>query len=293
LTNKKTFDFILVDIATLIYLFILSLVVLIFSGNEPHWYLYILFNLLVSAIVLWMAGWVSRSPSGVARFFRHWYPIISFSFLYEETRDLIHLIFPYWFDNWINALELRLFGVYPTVWLESFFCPALNEYAMFSYFSYYFLLPILGIFLYFNRKLKEFDHLVFTSAVVFYVSYLGFIWMPVEGPRFCLSTLHHLKLEGPFFTKIVRGIVDAAGLHGGCMPSSHVAVALVVLVMAYRYHKTLFFFLCPIIVTLFVATVYGRFHYATDVVAGILVGIVSIIFCDKINAIWQRNRAGT
>lgn len=289
MTNKKSFDFILVDIATLIYLFILSLVVIIFSGNELHWYLYVLFNLSVSVIVLWMAGWVSRRPSGVFRFFRHWYPIIIFSFLYEETRGLIHLIFPYWFDNWINILELKLFGVYPTVWLESFFCAGLNEYVMSCYFFYYFLLPTLGAFLYFNHKLKEFDHLTFTSAVAFYISYLGFILIPVEGPRFCLSALHHLKLEGPFFTKLVQKVIDMGGLHGGCMPSSHVAVALVVLIFAYRYHKTLFFIMCPIVVTLFVATVYGRFHYVSDVIAGLIVGGISILVCDKISVIWQRN----
>ena len=291
--KRKVFDFILVDIAILIYLFSLSLLVLIFSHKQAYWYLYILFNLLVCGIVFLMAGWLSRKPSGVARFFRHWYPIILFTFLYEETRGLIHLIFPYWFDNWINILELKLFGAYPTVWVESFFCPILNEYMMFCYFSYYFLLPVLGIILYFSKKMKEFDHLTFTSAVAFYISYLGFILMPVEGPRFNISALHSLKLEGPFFTKIAQGVVDIAGMHGGCMPSSHVAVALVVLIFSYRYHRTLFFILSPIIITLFASTVYGRFHYISDVLAGLLVGGVSIVICDKINAVWQRNIAET
>lgn len=236
-----------------------------------------------------MAGWLSHKSSGVAKFFRHWYPIILFTFIYEETRGLIHLIFPYWFDNWINALELKLFRIYPTVWLEKFFCPALNEYIMFCYFFYYFLLPVLGMGLYFSKKIKEFDHLTFTLAVAFYISYLGFILMPVEGPRFCLSALHNLKLEGPFFTKIVHWVINMAGMHGGCMPSSHVAVALVVLVFSFRYHKTLFFILSPFILTLFVATVYGRFHYASDVIAGLIVGGISILVCDKISVIWQRN----
>ena len=117
--------------------------------------------------------------------------------------------------------------------------------------------------------------------------------MPVEGPRFNISALHSLKLEGPFFTKIAQGVVDIAGMHGGCMPSSHVAVALVVLIFSYRYHRTLFFILFPIIITLFVATVYGRFHYISDVLAGLLVGGISIVICDKISAVWQRNIAET
>ena len=290
MTKKKAFDFILVDIATLIYLALLSLVVLIFSYNQAHWQLYILFNLLVSAIVLLMAGWLSGKSSNIAKFFRHWYPIILFTFIYEEAGGLIHLIFPGWLDSYINLLELKLFGIHPTVWLENFLCSFLNEYMMFCYFSYYFLLPILGIVLYFNSKIKEFDHLTFTSAVAFYISYLGFVFMPVEGPRFNLCALHKLELEGPLFTRLVEKVIDIGGLHGGCMPSSHVAVALVVLVMAYRYHRTLFFILSPIVLTLFVATVYGRFHYVSDVIAGLLVGGVSIVICDRIDAIWRKKR---
>lgn len=291
MTRKKIFDFILVDIATLIYFAVLSLLILVFGWQQKQWYPYLLFNLFVIAIVLFMVGWVSGKSSPIAKFFRHWYPIILFTFIYEEAGGLIHLLFPGWFDSWINALELRMLGIYPTVWLERFLCPALNEFMMFCYFSYYFLLPALGFGLYLNRKIEQFDRMAFTVAVTFYVSYLGFIFFPVEGPRFNIPQFHTLKLEGPFFTKITQTIINTAGMHGGCMPSSHVAVALVVLVFSFRYHRTLFFILCPIILTLFVATVYGRFHYATDVVAGLLTGAICIVICDKINAVWQAKKS--
>jgi membrane-associated phospholipid phosphatase len=67
-----------------------------------------------------------------------------------------------------------------------------------------------------------------------------------------------------------------AGLHGGCMPSSHVAVATVVFVFAYKYTRRLFYFLGPLILSLFVGTVWGRFHYLSDVIAGILVAFLSL-----------------
>jgi len=77
-------------------------------------------------------------------------------------------------------------------------------------------------------------------------------------------------------------VVNTGGLHGGCMPSSHCAVAFVVLVMAYRYHKILFAILAPIIISMFISTIYGRFHYFSDVAVGILIGIFSIWLCDRI-----------
>jgi len=66
------------------------------------------------------------------------------------------------------------------------------------------------------------------------------------------------------------------------MPSSHVAVALVVLVYARRHHRLLYYLLSPLVASLLISTVYGRFHYISDVVAGLLVGGGSILLCDRL-----------
>lgn len=215
-------------------------------------------------------------------FFRHWYPIFICTFLYEETRHLIHLIFPGFFDSWINRLELTILGNYPTIFLEKFSFPILNEYFLMAYFSYYFILPVLGIALYFRGKLKEFDSLVFASAIAFYISYLGFIFFPVEGPRCALVSLHQTPIKGFIFVPLTQWVIKVAGLHGGCMPSSHVAVTMVVFVFAYKYTRRLFYFLGPLILSLFVGTVWGRFHYLSDVIAGILVGLLSLYLAKRI-----------
>ncbi len=215
-------------------------------------------------------------------FLRHWYPLVFFIVLYEETRHLVHLIFPHFFDPLINQVELSIFGMYPTVWMERFICWGLNEYMMFSYTFYYFLLVILGVGLFLSHKIKEFDDLLFTSAVAYYISYLGFILFPVEGPRFALVNSHHVGINGGFFTSLAHSLINVAGIRGGAMPSSHVAVALVVLIYARRHHRLLYYLLSPLIASLLIATVYGRFHYVSDVVAGILVGGVSILLCDRL-----------
>jgi membrane-associated phospholipid phosphatase len=202
---------------------------------------------------------------------------------------LIHLIFPYFFDHWVNNLELALLGSYPTVWLERLSFPVLNEYFLMAYFSYYFLLPVSGIALYFSGKIKEFDSMIFASSVAFYISYLGFIFLPVEGPRHALASFQHLPINGLIFVRLAQWVVKVGGLHGGCMPSSHVAVAWVIFMFTYKYTRKLFYFFGPLIISLFVGTVWGRFHYVSDVIAGILVGIFSLYLIDKIERSW-RNR---
>lgn len=278
----KKLSFFPVDIATFSYLLILSFLVLIFKKNNPYWGFYIIFNFLVILIIIFLIRFFGDESKRWQRFFRHWYPVFLFTILYEQTCHLINIIFEGWFDPFINLFELKLFGVYPSVWFQKITCLLLNEYMMFVYFSYYFLLPLLGAFLYFRGKIKEFDRLVFSSAVAFYISYLGFIFFPVQGPRYQLGDLYNTEITGIVFTPIAQWIVKVGGLHGGCMPSPHSAVAFVVLIFAYRYHKTLFVILTPIIFSLFISTIYGRFHYFSDVVAGILIGIFSLWLCQKI-----------
>lgn len=280
---KKRFRFFAVDWATIIYLSALSLIILFFHHGQPPWYYYLIFNFSMISLVLAIVYFLSSAEKRLSVFFRHWYPIFLFTFLYEETRYLVHLIFPGFFDPWINYLELTLLGTYPTIFLERFSFPLLNEYFLMAYFSYYFILPVAGIALYFSHKLKEFNSLVLASAIAFYISYLGFIFFPVEGPRCALASLHQTPLKGFIFVPLAQWVIKVAGLHGGCMPSSHVAVTFVVLIFSYKYTRKLFYILGPLILSLFAGTVWGRFHYVSDVIAGILVGVLSLYLAGKID----------
>ncbi|KPL02337.1 MAG: hypothetical protein AMJ90_06070 [candidate division Zixibacteria bacterium SM23_73_2] len=282
MASSKKISFLPVDLATLLYLLVLSFLVLIFSKNNPHWLYFIILNFSFILVIFLIIRFLRDETNLWQRFFRHWYPALFFTFLYEETGGLVHTIFGGWFDPFINSFELELFGVYPSVWFQKLSCLLLDEYMMLAYFSYYFLLALLGAILYFKSKIKEFDKLIFSSAVAFYISYLGFILFPVQGPRYQLAGLYDCEIKGFLFTPLAQWVVNTGGLHGGCMPSSHCAVAFVVLVMAYRYHKILFAILAPIIISMFISTIYGRFHYFSDVAVGILIGIFSIWLCDRI-----------
>jgi membrane-associated phospholipid phosphatase len=280
--RKSSPRFLLVEKTTLLYLAVLSLLILLFAANQENWLIYLAFNLAVWANIFFMANATNHATNPWLKFVRHFYPLLFFILLYQETRHLVHIVFPRWFDPLITSLELKIFGVYPTVWMQKFVSSALNEYLMFTYSFYYLLLLILGLGLFFKNRIDQLDNLTFTSAVAYYISFLGFILFPVEGPRHALSNLYNMELQGAFFTPFAQGLINAAGIHGGAMPSSHVAVALVVLIYARRYHRPLCYLLSLPILSLFVSTVYGRFHYVSDVAAGLLVGGISILLCDKI-----------
>ena len=86
------------------------------------------------------------------------------------------------------------------------------------------------------------------------------------------------RLEAPsqtdFFYKLTHAILARASSKGTAFPSSHVAIAVVVLLCAARYDLISFLILLPLCVGLIIGTVYGRFHYATDAIAGTILGCV-------------------
>ena len=68
------------------------------------------------------------------------------------------------------------------------------------------------------------------------------------------------------------------GARGGAFPSSHVSVSTVVLLMVWYHDRRLGYFLAPIVAGIYVATVYGRFHYALelDVIAGLALAVAIV-----------------
>jgi membrane-associated phospholipid phosphatase len=61
-------------------------------------------------------------------------------------------------------------------------------------------------------------------------------------------------------------------LDGGAMPSSHVAGALVVVIYAFKYLKSWFWATLGLFIPMTFSTVYNSYHYATDIIAGLIAG---------------------
>ena len=68
----------------------------------------------------------------------------------------------------------------------------------------------------------------------------------------------------------------AEGLTRDCFPSGHTELTLLVLYYARVFQKKVFWLLFPIGTGIIISTVYLRYHYLIDVVAGVLVAVVLI-----------------
>jgi len=286
----------------LIYFFLtLELLILFFHQNIS--YPFLRFAAYGGAILflLYIIPILNSSNHKIIHFLRHWYIILTITFIYWSVGHLIHMIFPGLFDGYIISFEEKISGQLPNIWVQKFENPYLTEIMQISYAVYWATVPVGAAIFYFNKRYQEFEYMLFFTLLTFFVSYLLFIIIPVAGPRFFLSNQIYISYKGIFATEFLRSFVEGAGLEGGAFPSSHVAVAIVVLFFVWKYYpkigKRAFL---PAVIALSVATVYGQYHYLTDVIAGaamgILIGVIGIRYTEKklnVSVLVPGNTAGT
>ena len=270
------------DTAFLTYLLGISIFVTLFNKGVDRWWIYVFVHSVTAAGVIFGIRYASGSTRPFTRFLRHWYIILFLTIFYEQIDAFILGLHGRYFDHLIYNFEKGLLGVHPSVWMEQFASPVLTEFMKIAYHSYYWIGPILGISLYVKGDLIPFRRTVFSVSVAFFVSYFGFILFPVLGPRYALSHLYKRPLEGYLITPPQDLIMEHGDIRGGCMPSSHVAVALVILLLAWIYRRRMALWMTPLVAMLCISTVYNRYHYATDVLAGIPVGLFAFWWGGKV-----------
>ncbi len=250
----------------------LSGLILLFNSRVPAWQYFLAMHLVVLWIVALLA--LRSERSATARFLHDWYPLALFIVCFEETARLSFLVVDTWRDPYILRFEARAFPTAPTVWLNSFASRGFTELMEVGYFSYFVLLMIVGGALYNRPGKREFRQVITASVLAYMVCYVFFILFPTEGPAHTLAHLNTTPLHGGPFHWAVLLIQKFAGVHGNAFPSSHVAEGMVTLIFAWRYLPRLGAVLTPLVFLLCCGAVYDRYHYASDVFAGLGVGVL-------------------
>jgi len=258
-------------IQALTFFFLIGLVVLtlLFHRQIPPWRS-LLLNYFILLGLLFVFKWsLDQKVAGKAgMFFYPFSPILFVVSIYESLGNLIQYLQPD-IDPLLVEIDLFIFGVEPTLWIQKWIVPWLTDILSLAYLSYYFIPVVLIVVLYFKHRMTEFNQAMFVLALGYYVSFIGYILFPAVGPRYALTHLYSVPLEGSFITDFVRDTLNALEHNKrDCMPSGHTQIVLMVLFLAYRYEKFLFYLFFPIICGLILSTVYLRYHYVIDLLAG-------------------------
>lgn len=275
------------DKVVIAYIAIISALILIFSHRINRWPLLILGHAIAIAVVVLIARFGRQAtleinsrvtvspPLRVAAIIRGWYPVALIPATYKELTYLIPLVHPRDYDVELAMIDRWMFAVDPTIWLERFTHPLLTDVLQIIYATYYFLPLILGAVLWRKGWFDRFHFWVYVVALGFYTSYIGYISVPVIGPRFLplikdaqSFPLSGALLDGELFRAIRDTLDRAEGITRDCFPSGHTELTLLVLYYARKFHRRLFWWMLPLGVALIFSTVYLRYHYVIDVMAG-------------------------
>jgi membrane-associated phospholipid phosphatase len=270
------------DTLNFAFLFFLILVTLFFSQkiNSPGTLILSFAFLILMQILLIKIR--DRGP------FIRWcydlfFPVIVILAVFEGLEGMVHAINPRDIDPLLIRLDYLLFQGYPTVMIEKVSTPFLTDLMQLSYTSYYFLPLVLGSTLKIKNKDTAFDHALFLLILCFYLSFIGYMLMPALGPRYTLNHLQGADLQGIFFAHPIQELLNRLeGIKRDAFPSGHTGVALTILYLTYRFERGLFRLFLPCVLALIISTVYCRYHYVVDIIAGIALTGITLYFGERI-----------
>jgi membrane-associated phospholipid phosphatase len=272
-------------LATLALFTVLSLA---FFQRVEGWETLVLKNIGVAVAYLLFNEFSRKASKKFWKFFLRVAAVtLTYAYLFEAVANLQLILYGHWFDHSVIAGEQLLFGVQPTLWLQKFISPPLTEWMMFSYVVYLPMYPVLCGIIYYLRGELAMEDYFFTLGFANILCDIGFILFPVAGPMATIGKLYTVPLKGyiwTYFGELMRSHVHYVG---GTIPSPHAAAATIMWMMAYRYHKPSFYVLTPIVLSLYISTFYGRFHYVTDAVVGIAVAFLAIALAPQLMKLWD------
>ena len=275
-----------------VFSFFLLVLTLIYSNAIPSaGYLVLLYaSIIFFQIALVYLG---RINSFVAMTRDMIFPVLFVVIIYDSLGLIVHNINPHDVDYILIRIDYLIFGGYPSVFLEGMINPFLTDVLQLAYSTYYFLPGILGIVLKVKGKSEAFEKSLFLILLCFYLSYVGYLLFPALGPRYTMQHLYDKELDGFLVSGPIQNALNLLeGVKRDAFPSGHTGVALTVLLLAYRYERTLCrWMIVPVLLIIF-ATVYCRYHYVIDVICGFMLTVVTVAAGDVYYKAWLKRQDG-
>jgi hypothetical protein len=224
----------------------------------------------------------------ILRFFRVAYPLLLMPVLYAELRVLDQLLFHGFFDATVQGWEQAVFGAQLSVTAaRALPYDWLSVLLHLGYVSYYLVIPTAAIAAYLSGGVRALERATTTISLGFFLCYLFFAVFPVAGPRYMFPPLSGPPADNPVYS-IVHALLDRGSSKGTAFPSSHVAASVSALLATWRDGRRGFAILVLPVTALVLGTVYGRFHYGVDALAGLLVASAAFAATP-----WLVSRLGT
>jgi len=221
-------------------------------------------------------------------FVRDSMPFVLAATIYASLHDLIRFFHAPDITAALYRWDVALFGFEPTVWAERFIHPGLTDVFTVCYWLFYVLAPVLGLILYLRKDTRAFRATMVSVMLCLYLGYIGYVAWPASAPRLFMPGAFGPPLHGLAFLDSTRAATVAVPLTAhGAFPSLHCAVALLAVLLAWRYQRWFAWVQLPFATGLVLGTVYLRHHWVVDILAGFVLTVFSFWAGPRLAAWWS------
>ncbi len=204
----------------------------------------------------------------------------------------LHLILPTVSTRIVDAdlygIDMAVFGFEPAQSWDRYVTPRRTEWFSFFYYSYFFilcayLLPMALL----ETRIRILSELSAGLLFVVCVGHCLYLAVPGLGPHVYLRGELHNELSGGFWWPLVRSAVDSVGGMDGSsrtdiFPSLHTGCPTFLTLFTFRHraHRP-YRYVWPVTAfftsQIILATMYLRWHYLIDVVAGLALAVLAFV----------------
>ncbi len=294
------------EIYTIIMLIIYSVFTIILFAKLDNAISLLLTNIAIATVMIAIAFYQTRNQdNNYLVLFRKIYLAPIVYLIYVQVQNYVQIVNPNLFDDILIRWDQAIFGCNPTEVTHTFSFPLLTEILQICYMLYFVMPLLVGIDMHLQGKKSGFDEFASMLLFAFYLSYLMYFFMPALGPRFTLHDFANLNFEIPgiFLTDHLREIVNNGGgipighldpasvVNRDCMPSGHTWITVTNIYLSFKHKSRFRWFVLIAGSGLVFATIYLRYHYVVDVLAGMLFAGLTIWIEPKIRLL-LKNKFG-
>jgi hypothetical protein len=201
---------------------------------------------------------------------------------YFFMRRMLPIANPRTLDAELYALDLRWFGFEPAVAMQAWIGPVSAEWFAFFYYGYFYLTFAHVVSLvFFARRPQPLNEFGLGLVVIFCVGHLLYMVVPGYGPGVAMPELFTVPLPDTPWMQVMSRVVATGGAQKDIFPSIHSAVPTFLTLWSFRHRWTVpYRYTWPVValfsVNIVLATMYLRWHYLIDVVAGVSLGALAL-----------------
>jgi hypothetical protein len=196
---------------------------------------------------------------------------------YFELRELLPVVNPNSLDAELSYIDEHLLHFEPSLFLDRFVTPTVTEWFAFFYFGYFALLAVHVLpMVFFSRRVRLTAEFALGMITVYAVAHTVYMLVPGYGPVRFLADRYQHTLPPGFWLDAVLNAVQSGGAQKDIFPSLHTAGPVFLSLFSFRHRdKIPFKYTWPFVAffsaNIVIATMFLRWHYLIDVLAGIAV----------------------